>query len=509
MSPEVSTTARLSQPLASFGMPDTVSAARRAGAAWSSLPVRQRLKVVREIRHRLAEQMDDLAATVTLPSRRVAETLAAEILPLADACRFLEREAEALLAPRPLGRRGRPFWLSGSAVELWREPFGVVLILGPSNYPLLLPGVQALQALVAGNAVLLKPGRGASEAARRLTRLMAEAGVPDGLVTLLDEDPETAREAISAGVDKVLLTGSSGTGEQVLGDLAASVTPATLELSGCDAVFVRQDADLGLLARALLFGATFNGSFTCIAPRRVFVHRAVQAELESRLASELAEVAPSTVSREIAVSLRRATQAALDGGARLACGEIPAVGVLGEVRLRPLVLADVESSMEIVQSDLPAPLLSLIPVGSEEEALVLDRDCPFHLGASIFGDAEAARALAERIDAGVVVINDLIVPTADPRVPFGGRGASGFGVTRGAEGLLELTRVKAVIRRGGKFRPHFEPSTPEQENLMRSFVRLGHSRGIASRLRAMLEAARVLISTQKTHSRARGERDAN
>ena len=192
-----------------FGKASIRGISRAAQAAWAAAPVRRRLAVVRELRFLISENADELTATIRLPQRSSrAETLAAEILPLADACRFLEREAEALLAPRPLGRRGRPFWLTGSSVELRREPFGLVLIIAPSNYPLLLPGVQLLQALVAGNAVLLKPGRGGSRAARSLSSLLARAGLPDGLFSVLGESPVEATVAIEIGVDKVLLTGS-------------------------------------------------------------------------------------------------------------------------------------------------------------------------------------------------------------------------------------------------------------------------------------------------------------
>ena len=501
MNPNATTSARVLP----FGTSPLREISPAAQAAWAAASVRRRLGVVRELRHLIAEHTGQLAATIRLPQRTSpAETLAAEILPLADACRFLEREAEALLAPQKLGRRGRPFWLGGSKVELRREPFGVILVIAASNYPLLLPGVQLVQALVAGNAVLVKPGHGGAETATLLASLLRRAGLPDGLLSVLGESTAEATAAIDAGVDKVVLTGSHDTGREVLGRLARSVTPAVLELSGCDPVFVRADADLELVIDALCFGTTFNGSFTCIAPRRIFVARSLAAELEVALAARLRSLPPIPVGRQAAAEVRRLALEAFQNGARL-CGELP----LGELpgrhppaghSMRPLLLAGVTPDMAIAGADLAAPVLSLIAVDGDNHALEAARLCRYQLGATIFGGEQGARVLADQVAAGVVVINDLIVPTADPRVPFGGRAASGFGVTRGAEGLLELTRTKAVIHRRGRFRPHFDEPGPEQERLLFNFVRIAHARTLKQKLRAVFSAIKLMIESQRRMS---------
>ncbi len=488
-----------------FGRSATPQLSRAAQADWAELPVRRRLEVVRELRHLIAENAGKLAATIRLPQRTSnAETLAAEILPLADACRFLERRAEVLLAPEKLGRQGRPFWLQGSDVELRREPFGVVLVIAASNYPLLLPGVQMIQALTAGNAVLVKPGRGASEATTLLVSLLHRAGLPKGLLSALGESTAEATAAIEAGVDKVLLTGSHATGQEVLGRLSRSITPAVMELSGCDPVFVREDADLDMVISALCFGATFNGGFTCIAPRRVFVARDRAPELTVRLTDHLRSMPPITVGRDVAEDVRRLALEAYQSGARL-CTELPRGArpesdQPGGPSMRPLLLAGVTPDMEIAHADLAAPVLSLITVDNDEHALEAARRCRYQLGAAVFGDDAGARSMAERTSAGVVVINDLIVPTADPRVPFGGRAASGFGVTRGAEGLLELTRVKAVIRRRGSFRPHFEPADPEQERLLYQFIQTAHARTFGERFRALIDAVKLMLQSPRRTS---------
>ncbi|HKI68776.1 MAG TPA: aldehyde dehydrogenase family protein, partial [Verrucomicrobiae bacterium] len=136
-----------------------MTSARSAQGRWSQVSLKRRLSLIRELRRLIAENASQLAeASARVRQRPIGESLTTEIVPLAEACRFLEREAGKILTPRRLGSRHRPVWLSGVTTEILREPIGVVLIIGPGNYPLLLPGVQLIQALAAGNAVLLKPG---------------------------------------------------------------------------------------------------------------------------------------------------------------------------------------------------------------------------------------------------------------------------------------------------------------------------------------------------------------
>jgi acyl-CoA reductase-like NAD-dependent aldehyde dehydrogenase len=393
---------------------------RRAQALWAETALVTRLQAVRRVRHLLADRAMDLAATVRKPAR---ETLSSEILPLVEACRFLERFAPTLLAPRRWGSKGRPIWLFGVDLEVQREPIGVVLIVGPANYPLLLPAVQAMQALAAGNAVLIKPGEGGHAAACGFASCLANAGLPEYLCTVLPEEIEGVYEAIEKGVDKVFLTGSAATGRKLSQDLAKRLVPAVMELSGDDAVFVRGDADVSLVAKALRFGMDFNNGDTCIAPKRVYV------------------------AAELSAALQRACE---------------------ELRVS----------------------LPIASVTSDEDALERAAQSPYALGAAVFGKEKGARQLAARIRAGVVVINDVIVPTADPRLPFGGRRNSGYGTTRGAEGLMEMTVVKAVTTTRGRARPHFEAARANDAELFASVIQVLHGAGAASKFRGL----RALVS---------------
>ncbi len=468
---------------------EPIGAVREAQAEWARRPIGERLAVIRQLRQRMASEPDRLLAAMRMPQKATAaEKLSQEVLPLADACRFVERRAAKLLTPRRLSTRHRPAWLHGCVVELTREPYGVVLVIAPWNYPLLLPGVQAVQALAAGNAVLVKPGRNSRAVIAVFAEMLCEAGLDRPLLQVLPEEAEAATAAIGAGVDKVLLTGSADTGRQVLATAAPHLIPATMELSGCDAVFVLADADLDRVAAALAFGLRLNGGATCISPRRVFVPRAIAIALEERLIDALRPLPPVAADPSAARRAVTLAEEAVGEGARLAFGELAVAE-----RMQPLVLADAAATMRLLSSDVFAPVLAIVPVDDEAAALAAARACPYALGATIFGSPAAARRLAARVRAGCVVINDMIAPTADPRFPFGGRGESGFGVTRGAEGLLEMTQIKAIALRRSRWLPHLDPSGPFDEPLMRAYLAAAHARGWSRRCAAVGRLLRQLL----------------
>jgi acyl-CoA reductase-like NAD-dependent aldehyde dehydrogenase len=437
-------------------LPERIVAARDAQREWAKKPIRQRLAVFKRFRGQLAERGRWIAEELlkkSLTRSNVAETLSSEVVPLADAARFLEEHAERLLCDEKLGMRGRALWLTGVSSVVKREPHGLVLIIAAGNYPLFLLGVQVLQALSAGNAVVLKPGKTGLAAASWLGSLLLEAGLPSELLILTQESVACANAALDAGVDKVVLTGSVKSGRAVLARCAETITPATVELSGCDAVYVLASADVTMSAKAVAFGLRLNGSATCIAPRRVLVHRAVGELFTRKLVDEVRAIEPLRIAPEPAHQGDMLIASALSRGARLLAGS-----TLSGSR-KPVVITDLKEDDELYRTDLFAPLASVTVCDDIEHMRYLDKRCPYRLGASIFGDAAEAQRLAERIDAGFICINDLIVPTADARLPFGGRGDSGFGTTRGAEGLLEMTRIKVVSTRNGTFRPHYDAPT--------------------------------------------------
>ena len=469
-------------------------ALRRTRAAqrdWALRTLRERCAVLRRLRSAVASHSAELVEAVqqSRPSED-AEILVSEILPLADACKFVEKMAPDLLRSKRLGRKFRPLWLAGVELEIRREPFGVVLILAPTNYPLMLPGIQAIQALAAGNAVLLKPGVGGSAAAKKLRSLAINSGVDPDLFVVLGESTEEAQAAISAGVDKILLTGSSHTGRAVLAAAADKLTPVTAELSGCDAVFVLPGADLTLVAKALRFALGLNQSQTCMIPHRILVHSSCADELLRKVLETTADL-KIRLSASAANTLRHLLDEATRDGIEPVAGHLDADSVCS-----PLVFRDVPARSRFWRTDVFAPLLAFHTFSRISMALEAYKECPYALGVSIFGGDAEARELATKINAGVVAINDIIVPTADPRLPLSGRGESGFGITRGAEGLLELTRVKAISKRKSGYH-HLDGRNENDAAMFAGYLRAAHSGDWRSRWHGMKAAMAAAKSRMK------------
>jgi acyl-CoA reductase-like NAD-dependent aldehyde dehydrogenase len=405
---------------------DRCARARQAGVAWQQLPVRRRLRPVHTLRHLLAQSCDRLCAAARADvGKPPVETVASEVLPLADACRFLERQAARLLRPR-------------------RVP-------PPAS-------------------------------AAALAELLAAAGFPPDLIQVLEPTREAGQELIEAAVDHVVFTGSAATGRLIARRLGERLVSSTLELSGCDPQFVLDDADVDLAARAAWFAATANRGQTCIAARRALVQRPVYPAFCEALAGLAAGAPPMRLALEAQV--RQAARLVADArahGARLLTPEQPA----GDgMECTPAVVADVRPDMALYQEASFAPLLAVLPFDDVAQAVRLDEACPYHLGASVFTARPArARELAAALGGGMVAVNDVIAPTGHPATPFGGRGASGWGVTQGAEGLLEMTVPQVVSTRGGRFRPHFDlapgAAKPEAvaalEEVMRGLLQSGHA----------------------------------
>jgi acyl-CoA reductase-like NAD-dependent aldehyde dehydrogenase len=447
---------------------------RAAGRSWNAIGWQHRLKIIGRIAGELADRGLGLANAVHRPAATLGEVMASEVLPLAEACRYAAKRGDQILKPKRLRQRDGVWWMGSITVTEVREPLGLVLIIGPSNYPLFLPGVQMIQALAAGNAVMIKPAPGCEAAMRELIAACTTAGVPADVMQLLDSNPQSAQDAIAAGVDKVLFTGSLTTGRRVAEACSARMTPVAMELSGNDAVMVGPDADLERVANCLSYALSLNGGQTCIAPRRVFATNAILQRLIPLLRERMAAAPARAITERGLQFARRLVDAALATGATIACGQLSHFDNAASVR--PIVLANVQCDMALATEDIFAPVLSLIEVDEINDALGQASACSYALGASIFGKSQYYVDWAFSTPAGCITVNDILVPTADPRVSFGGRQASGYGVTRGLEGLRELTQLKVVCTRRGRWLPHLTTSDEQLAPMMQGILQLRHGR---------------------------------
>ena len=488
---------------------EQLKTARTAQRDWAATPLRERTAIVRRFRNLIVDRVEDLVSAVNIPQRvNARETLAAEVVPLADACAFLNRNAVRLLSPKKLGKRDRPLWMTGVRTEIHRDPLGVVLILGTWNYPLLLTGVQMVQALVAGNAVFVKPGRDAVPVTNLLAEMLFESGLDRNLLYVFTEDPAPAKTLIETGIDKIVLTGSAATGRVVLRNAVETMTPTTMELSGCDAVFVQRSADWDRVFAALRFGLSFNSGATCIAPRRIFVPEDKLGEFEDRLLAMTDTLPRIEPDPQAAATARKYVRDALDNGATLLTGDLDSDDLTTSF---PLIVSQARQEMALLNEDIFAPVLSLVPVSDDHAALEANRQCAYALGATVFGEGREAERLANQIEAGTVVVNDMLAPTADPRVGFGGRRMSGFGVTRGDEGLLQMTAYKAVFVRTGRFAPHLTHQADDIEDILKAYLRTRHASGWFRRLGGVFKSMQAgfdVWKQRKQHGEPRSETDS-
>ena len=452
---------------------------RAAQSAWQRIPLRERLEIIGRIAGSLADQGDRVARAVYRPAATLGEIIASEVLPVAEACRYLHKRAGQLLRPQRLKQRDGAWWMGSVYVTELREALGIVLIIGPSNYPLFLPGVQLIQALAAGNAVIVKPAPSCEEAMHVLIELCIESGVPADLMHQLDSSPESVPLAIETGVDKVLFTGSLSTGKKVARLCSDRMVPMAMELSGNDAVLVADDADLQRVAKCIAYALSLNGGQTCIAPRRLFATADTLQRLIPLLNDQLSSAPERTISQRGWQFARNQLDHALADGATIACGQLSHFEDAS--RVKPIVIANMRSDMPLTQEDIFAPILSLISVVDMSDALRQADQCRYALGAAIFSNSAELIEQAQSISVGCITINDCLVPTADPRVSFGGRRASGFGMTRGLEGLRELTQLKVICMRRGRWLPHLSTGESKLAPMLQGILKLRHGRSWSER----------------------------
>ncbi|HEX3147678.1 MAG TPA: aldehyde dehydrogenase family protein [Gemmataceae bacterium] len=458
---------------------DEAARCRIAQRAWADTSMRERLAVVRRLRHLFAEHAERLCLATTQDVDRSAdEVLGTDVLPSADALRFLERRAARILRPRHVPDRLRPWWLLGERETIHRRPHGIVGVIGTWNYPILLNAVPIAQTLVAGNGVLWKPSELSTTGSELLHELFLAAGFPADLFIRLPATREAGPALLETNIDHLVFTGSADVGRKIAIRCAERMIPTTLELSGCDALFVLDDADADLAARAAWFGVTLNLGQTCLAIRRAFVHRSRHdafVEVLRRLV-EPTRTEPLALMAQALQAERLVGEAVQRGASVLGFNETP-TALDDPPRFRPTILIGANPEMAICREASFAPLLGVIPFDNEDELIELSESCNFGLGASVFtSHPRRATRLAEQLRVGSVSINDVLVGTAHPAVPFGGVRHSGWGVTRGVEGLLAMTVPQVVTIRKGKFRPHYgSGDNPAIAQTLRGLLAWGHA----------------------------------
>lgn len=428
---------------------------------WEQLAIKDKLKKVEKFRHLLVEHRQRISKALFLDSGKpYEEALGAEILPLAEACKFLEKNAAHLLKPRKIRSSDTPWWLFLQKSKVHRKARGIVGIIGTWNYPLFLNGVQIIQALVAGNGVLWKPSENANETNKILAELLL-ATFPGNIFKELSSSRESGPVLIDSNIDYVVMTGSVETGKAIAKKCAERLIPSTLELSGIDSLLLLEDGDVDLAVSAAWFATNINAGQTCMASRRFIIPETMLDKISQKLIELAVKFKPRKILLESQANCALPlVESALSGGAELIWPQNKS-NIWKDGLFDTSILINVRQEMGICNEAIFAPVLSVLTYKTIEDAIRISNACPFGLCASIFSsNHELAEKIALDLKVGSVSINDAIVPHAHPATPFGGVGLSGWGATQGEEGLLEMTRPMSISVVSGKFRPHYDLATP-------------------------------------------------
>jgi acyl-CoA reductase-like NAD-dependent aldehyde dehydrogenase len=486
-------------------LPQIVVHARAAQAAWSRVTVAERCVRLRELRDVIMSSRDALAdAVVDESGKPRVEALFADIFVAVDTTAYFAKNAKRLLSPERVPHHSTA--AKAKSGKLTYEPLGVLGIISSWNYPLAIPMSEIIPAVAAGNAVICKTSDFTPHCGALIERLFADAGFPKDLVTVVQGGGEVGQALIDADPDKILFTGSVATGRRVAEACAKRLIPTVLELGGKDAMIVLADADLDVAASAAVWGSYTNCGQVCLSVERVFVEKSVSEEFATRCVEKTRKlklgpgndpatdvgpmIRPQHVQRMVDL-----IEDAVSRGANLRCGGYPRVD-LGPNFFEPAVICNVDPSMKLFQEETFGPILAMQAVRNSEQAVAWANDTPFALSASVWTrDAARGEAIAKRLRAGAVMVNDAISYFAIAEAPHGGCGASGWGRTHGKAGLLEMVRTKYidVDRLPGREKPWWYRYGADLERAADAFLQFEYGRGIAARLRNVRGALKTMF----------------
>ena len=495
---------------------DVLAAVTRARAeqpAWRDLGLRNRIAIVREFQRRLHDKKSEIAAAITREAGKPrAEALVTEVLVVLDAARFLIDHAHRLLADEPIAHGNLATRMKSG--RLVREPYGVMGIISPWNYPFSIPATETLAALLAGNAVVLKPSEFTSIAALELRSMLHAAGVPEGIFQVIVGDGATGAALVHSpldhhGIDKLVFTGSVSTGRRIAAAAAERLLPVVLELGGKDPMLVLDDADVDVASSAAVWGAFVNAGQACLSVERCYVHRSLYEQFLAACAEKTkklrvgngmdaeTDVGPLIHERQLLV-VEAHVEDAKARGARVLTGgtRIPE---LGRNFYRPTVLADVTHEMRIMREETFGPALPVMPFNRDEEAVRLANDSEYGLAASVWTrDSKRGERLARQIQAGTIMVNDVISCFGISEAPHGGWKASGIGRTHGRFGLEEMVQLKYldVDLMPGMKKVWWYGYGERFAQQMEGFLDFQFARGLRQRVRGALRAAGVVRRKQ-------------
>ncbi len=475
--------------------------AREAYRVWSALDFKQRAKVLLSARDHLLSHSEELIELICRENGKPRLEALVELTYVCDVLTFYSKQARRFLKPH----RITPHLLRNKKVTVHYQPRGVIGMITPWNFPLILTIGEAVPALASGNAVLIKPSEWtpliAMRGAELLRRAFSENGLPEDILQIVNGYGETGSAVIDEA-DMIAFTGSVRTGKIVAERAAKRLVPVSLELGGKDPMIVLRDADIERAANAAVWGAFTNSGQVCISVERVYVEEAVAEDFTRRVVEKTRALrqgadASETESRVDVGAMTFPKQVetvedhvsdARSRGAQILTGGRRNPDLPGRY-FEPTVLSNVDHSMKIMTEETFGPVLPIMRVRDEEEALRLANDSRYGLNASVFTrDKARGEKIAAQVEAGVTCVNDVIAGFGVTDAPSGGLKESGIGKRHGAEGIRRFCHQQVIVtdRFGMKRDPFWYPYSAKTERLMLRLLGAVFSTRPGAKLKAIL-----------------------
>lgn len=432
--------------------PADVHAARREMAAvaptWAAKPVKERVRILRKLQAVIIDSVDEISEVINRDNGKSRQDAWIEVMMTVDKLHQYYKHA-----PEWLARRSVP-----PGLYIFRryytepKPYGVVAVIGPWNYPFELIVPATCSALLAGNAVLVKPSEVTGATGVMIETLFNRVPELAPYVRFLHGDGRVGAALVDSQPDLVFLTGSTKTGRIVAQKTAETMTPFLAELGGKDPMIVLEDADIAAAAKWGVWGSVYNTGQTCIAIERVYVVESVYEAFVQAAVEEVKQykvgyspsidnhyhMGPLTFQRQVDI-VEDHLQDALAKGARILYG-----GKRNGMFMEPTILVDVDHTMKVMQDETFGPLMPIMKVQDETHAIQLANHSYLGLGASVWSrDLERAKRVASQLEVGTVNINDAASHYPVSLLPFGGMKMSGNARTHGKDEVLQFTRLQS------------------------------------------------------------------
>jgi acyl-CoA reductase-like NAD-dependent aldehyde dehydrogenase len=474
---------------------------------WAALTLQDRARYMRRACDVLLEDMDELAELLTNEQGKPrVESYTMELLPTVDSLKWIADNGPEILSDEKLSM---PIFLKSKSAKFTYEPIGVVGVIAPWNYPWSIPFGEVAIALMSGNGVVLKPASLTPLIGERIRQTFEKAGLPEGLVRTVHGGGRIGDALVKSTAGKIFFTGSVEVGRKVGVECAKRLKGSVLELGGKDPAIICPDADLANAVSGAVWGGFANAGQTCSGIERVYVHRDVADTFLEGLVRETerltvgdprewtTEIGPM-VSEEQAKIVNELVEDAVENGAtKLTGGPTKVEGMKGSY-IAPVVLTGVTHEMRIMKEEIFGPVLPVITVDSEQEAIDLANDSEFGLGASVWTkDRAKGERMAHRIESGMVWTNDHSFSHGACVCAWGGVKESGLGRSHSKFGFYECVNIKQLAWEPGWARDMWwQPYDRKLGDAIRYSARLLYSRN-GNRLQALREGIRPLVEVTR------------